>query len=281
MACDDRCFASALLGLGQRGFLRIREDIGMYELERTGKTVEWLPGEVAVAALAPPQGVNTIGRTYDPAVEQARAALEMALRLHFGEKLFSRNGGSLFLGFVLAAATIGAMIVLQAVLPVILAIGAGMAVVLFIAAKLLPAYTPEGRRLEDEVEGLRQYLSVAESDDLVRMKRPPRTEEEFAKFLPYAVALGVEETWADAFARVLGIAAVAAATREYFSSTSSDSHASVGSFTSSIADMGRTISAASTPPGSSSGGSDSGGSSGGGGGGSSGGGGGGGGGSGW
>ena len=174
-----------------------------------------------------------------------------------------------------------AMLVLGAVPPVIIVVGVAMAAALFLASKLLPAYTVEGRRLEDEVEGLRQYLSVAEKDDLAREKRPPRTKEEFAKFLPYAVALGVEKTWADAFAKVLGAASLAAATAGYYSSSSSDSQLSVSGFTDSIADMGGTISSASTPPASSSGGSgDSGGSSSSGGG-SSGGGGGGGGGSGW
>ncbi|MEK6243140.1 MAG: DUF2207 domain-containing protein [Pseudomonadota bacterium] len=278
MRCDDRCFASALLGLGQRGYLTIRQERGSYELARTGKSVEWLPGEQAVAALAPAQGVRGIGATYDPVVQQARAGLDEALKKHFGEKLFSRNNGSLMFGFVIAAGTMGAMLLFGAVLPVMIALGAAMAIALFAAAKLLPAYTVEGRRLEDEVEGLRQYLSVAEGDDLVRMKMPPRTKEEFARFLPYAVALGVEKTWADAFARVLGASALAAAMAAYYVSSSSDSSYSVGGFTDSIADMGKTISAASTPPSSSSGSSSSGGSSGGG---SSGGGGGGGGGSGW
>ena len=278
MSCDDRCFASALLGLGQRGYLSIREHGGAYELKRTGKDLQWLPGELAVAALAPPQGTRDVGKTYDPAVESARSALDVALKAHFGEKLFSRNGGSLFFGVVFAAASVGAMFLLDAAVPVIAIVAIALAAALYAAAKLLPAYTPEGRRIEDEVEGLRQYLSVAEGDDLARMKMPPRTKEEFAKFLPYAVALGVEKTWADAFAKVLGAAALAQATASYYSSSSGDYHQGVGQFTSSIADMGRTISAASTPPGSSSGGSDSGG---GGGGGSSGGGGGGGGGSGW
>ena len=35
---------------------------------------------------------------------------------------------------------------------------------------------------------------------------PPQTAQEFAKFLPYAVALGVEKTWADRFAATLGLA---------------------------------------------------------------------------
>ena len=279
MKCDDRCFASALLGLGQHGYLRIREDRGAYELERTGKAMEWLPGEAAVAVLAPAKGVRAIGAAHDPEVQQARAALDIALNKHFGEQLFSRNLGSLFLGVVLAAATMGAMFVLKASLPVMVAAAIAMGIALFAAAKLLPAYTGEGRRLQDEVDGLRQYLGVAEGDDLARMKMPPRSKEEFAKFLPYAVALGVETAWADAFAKVLGAAALAAAAADYYSSSSSDYHHGVGGFTDSIADMGRTISAASTPPASSSGGSGS--SGGGGGGGSSGGGGGGGGGSGW
>ncbi len=284
MACDDRCFASALLGLGQRGYLTIKEDGGTYDLARTGKAMDWLPGEAAVAVLAPAQGTRSIGRTYDPAVQQARAALDLALQKHYGERLFSRNFGSLAAAVLLGAGVVAAMFFLQAAAPVIIAAAIAVVGALYAAAKLLPAYTAEGRRLEDEVEGLRQYLGVAEKDDLMRLKRPPRTKEEFAKFLPYAVALGVEKTWADEFARVLGASALAAATASYYSSTSGDSHSMFGSsggFTDSIASMGQTISAASTPPGSSSGGSDSGGGGGGGGGGSSGGGGGGGGGSGW
>jgi uncharacterized membrane protein YgcG len=286
MECDDRCFASALLGLGQRGYLKIWEESGAYQVKRTGHSLaQLLPGERAIAALAPAKGARAIGATYDPAVQEARAALDDELERHFGEKLFSRNRGSVLIGVVLAGATLAVMVSHHAEVPVIIAAGFVMLAALMVAANLLPAYTVEGRRLEDEIEGLRQYLSVAEKDDLARAKRPPRTPEEFAKFLPFAVALGVEKTWADEFAKVLGAAGLAAATAGYYS-TSNDSSSSIfggsGGFVDSIADMGRTISAASTLPGSSSGSSSSGGSSSGSsGGGSSGGGGGGGGGSGW
>jgi Predicted membrane protein (DUF2207) len=289
MACDDRCFAAALLGLGQRGFMTIKETGGYYVLERTGKEVAWLPGEKEVAVLAPPPpGTRAIGPDYDAEVQAARAGLDAALKKHFDEKLFSLNRGSIAFAVLIGAPVLGAMHLLGAALPVTLATAAVMLVALVYAWKLLPAYTVEGRRLDDEIEGLRQYLSVAEGDDLARMKMPPRTKEEFAKFLPYAVALEVEQTWADAFARVLGAAALAEATAGYYASSDSGS-TSFGSssggargFASSLENMGRTISAASTPPASSSGSSGGGGSSSsGGGGGSSGGGGGGGGGSGW
>ncbi|MBI1942613.1 MAG: DUF2207 domain-containing protein [Betaproteobacteria bacterium] len=283
MQCDDRCFASAVLGLGQRGFLKVSESAGTYQITPTGAKVEMLPGDAPIAKLLGKSGV-TVGKQFDSTVEAARDGVAAALQQHFGDKLFSRNQGSHLFGIVMAAATVGGMFFLKSAIPSIIAVAALAAVAVALAAKLLPAYTVEGRRIQDEVEGLRQYLSVAEGDELARQKRPPRTKEEFAKFLPYAVALGVEKTWADAFASVLGAAALAAATADYYSSSSSGSRGEARSFTDSIADMGRTISAASTPPGSSSGSSGSGSSSsssGGGGGGSSGGGGGGGGGSGW
>jgi uncharacterized membrane protein YgcG len=286
MKCDDRCFASALLGLGQRGFMTIRETGGYYVLERTGKDVAWLPGEQAVSVLAPPPpGTRAIGKDYDAVVQAARAQLGEALKQHYGDSLFTRNTTVTGFGIFLAGGILFAMFALDAATASMIVAGLAMAAVLAVAARFMPAYTVEGRRLDDEIEGLRQYLSVAEGDDLARMKMPPRTKEEFARFLPYAVALEVEKTWAEAFAKVLGAAALAQAAASYYSSSSDSGSmfSSSSGFVDSIADMGRTISAASTPPASSSGssGGSGGSSSSGGGGGSSGGGGGGGGGSGW
>ena len=149
-----------------------------------------------------------------------------------------------------------------------------LAVVLVLAAYLLPAYSVQGRKLKDEIDGLRLYLDVAEGDNLARQQAPQLTPDEFAKQLPYALALGVEKTWADRFAAVLGTAAVAAAVSSYYSGTdfNTASVGNIGALSDGLDAMSSTVSAASTAPGSSSGS---------GGGGSSGGGGGGGGGSGW
>jgi uncharacterized membrane protein len=193
----------------------------------------------------------------------------------FEERMFSRNRGSHFAGVGLSIATIGAMLLQDTAIALVGAAGVAMIVVLAAFAFWLPAYSVQGRKLQDAIQGLRQYLGVAEKDDLARMKAPPQTAEEFAKFLPYAVALGVEKTWADRFVATLGAAAVAAAVADYYSSTGGMTFGGEG-LGASIGGMAGTVSSASTPPGSSSGGS-----SGGGGGGSSGGGGGGGGGSGW
>ena len=286
MGFDNRCLAALLLGLGQRGVIRIRKSGDDFGLERTSAAPAWLPGEKPVLDCLLPRADTrtTIGRSYDPNVLAARKGAELALTMHFGEKLFSKNRGSLFFGCLIAVVVIGAMLHYVAPLSHMFIAGTAMIAALWLFARWLPAYSVEGRRLEDAIVGLRQYLAIAEADDLRRFKAPPQTKEEFAKFLPYAVALDVEKTWADRFAKTLGTAAVAAAVADYYSggSASFDGGSSMGSFSRGLSSLGDTISAASVPPGSSSGSSDSGGfSSGGSGGGSSGGGGGGGGGSGW
>jgi uncharacterized membrane protein YgcG len=69
-------------------------------------------------------------------------------------------------------------------------------------AWLLKARTPAGRKAMDEIEGFRLYLSVAEADRLNRLNPPDRTPELFERFLPYALALGVEQEWSEQFAEV-------------------------------------------------------------------------------
>jgi uncharacterized membrane protein YgcG len=141
----------------------------------------------------------------------------------------------------------------------------------------LKAPTVEGRRIMDGIDGFHQYLGVAEEHRLQALHPPDRTPELFERFLPYAVALDVENAWAAKFADLLAAAGTEARDPHWYSGRH-DWHRDPTSFASRLGSgLTTTIAAASTPPGSSGGG----GSSGSGGGGSSGGGGGGGGGSGW
>ena len=269
---DDRCFAAALLGLGSRGFLKIQQQGGAFRLEPTGKSGALLSGEHGIVRFA--SKARSFGQGYDAEVASARLDLQRELKLLYEEQSFSRNQGSLALGVLLGAATLGLMFLLDAAIAAVVLVAVMIVVTLVAFHRWLPAYSAPGRRLEDEIEGLRQYLSVAERDELARSKAPPKTAQECSRFLPYAVALYVERTWADRFAIALGSAAVAAAVADWYQTSDGGAGFSIGSFTSSVAALGETISSAATAPGSDSGASDSGG-------GSSGGGGGGGGGSGW
>ena len=136
----------------------------------------------------------------------------------------------------------------------------------------IDAPTKEGRAVLDRVAGFKQYLSITERERLDRMTAPQDTPEIFEKYLPYAIALGVENRWADRFAGVLAAAAASGHQGFAWYAGSSDPWSNPGRFADSVgSSLASTISSASTAPGSSSG-SGGGGSSGGGGGGGGGGG---------
>ena len=136
--------------------------------------------------------------------------------------------------------------------------------------RLLKAPTVAGRATMDHVEGFRLYLDVAEGDELKLVAAPPLTVGLYERYLPAALALEVEQHWAERFATVFATQA-AAHTPSWYSGDAWDTR-NVASFTSDLgSSFSSAISSASTPPGSSSG-SGGGGSSGGGGGGGGGGG---------
>jgi uncharacterized membrane protein YgcG len=144
----------------------------------------------------------------------------------------------------------------------------------------LEAPTKVGRQIIDQIEGFKLYLGVAEKDRLNFDNPPKETPELFERFLPYAIALDVQNAWAKRFAGVLAAAAASGAAVVPWYEDRHWRDDPVGFADRLGDDFASTIASASNAPGSSGGGSDDGdsGSSGGG---SSGGGGGGGGGSGW
>jgi len=207
---------------------------------------------------------------------QAQSVLRKALKAEHLGRLFNLNSVYALPAVVLTIVAVVIVIAIQFdggplvwVFYAILSVFMHTVFLLF----LMRAPTPAGRRIMDEIEGFKMYLDTAEQDRLDRMQSPQLTPEVFETFLPYAFALGVENSWCDQFAREFpedlaerggyhpawyvgqhsGLASLGHIGNEFSSSFSSS------------------ISSASSPPGSSSG-SGGGGSSGGGGGGGGGGG---------
>jgi uncharacterized membrane protein YgcG len=169
--------------------------------------------------------------------------------------------GMPILGEALASGWLLPLIVPALVLPIVIS-----------AFWWIAAPTKEGRAVLDHIAGFKQYLSITERERLDRMTAPADTPEVFEKYLPYAIALGVENRWADRFQGVLAAAAASGQHGFYWYSGSNDPWNNPGRFADSVgSSLASTISSASTAPGSSSG-SGGGGSSGGGGGGGGGGG---------
>ena len=166
-------------------------------------------------------------------------------------------------------------------LPLFAAVG-GIVVANLVFFFLMGAPTPLGRKMMDGIDGLRQYLRLAEKDRMNMAGAPEMSPRHYETLLPYAVALGVEKPWSETFDRWLLAAAAAGAAATYQPAWYHGDSFSSGRFSDQMGGFAGSMASTMTsslpaPPKSSS----SGFSSGGGGGGSSGGGGGGGGGGGW
>jgi uncharacterized membrane protein YgcG len=165
--------------------------------------------------------------------------------------------GAVTLGAAAVAFFLGAPIILDAlnsgfilpVVPVLLAVPLVISAFWWIAAP-----TKEGRTVLDHIAGFKQYLSITERERLDRMTAPQDTPEIFEKYLPYAIALGIENRWATRFRDVLAAAQAQGQQGFAWYSGSSSPWNNPRSFTEAIgSSLASTISAASTAPGSSSG----------------------------
>jgi len=66
----------------------------------------------------------------------------------------------------------------------------------------LKAPTRIGRKLLDKIDGFKMYLEVAEKDELNLKNPPEKTPEIFESYLAFAMALDVEQQWAEKFTAV-------------------------------------------------------------------------------
>lgn len=141
--------------------------------------------------------------------------------------------------------------------------GVVSALIILIVGHNMPARTVAGTRTLEKVLGFGEFLDRVEKD---RFERVVKTPEMFERFLPFAMAFGVEKKWARAFRDIY-------TTPPSWYSGPNAAAFNVSHFSSSLSNMSaRTASAMSSSPRSSSGSGFSGGSSGGGGGGGGGGG---------
>ena len=276
MSFGKQAFAAAVVSLGIKGYLEIEEQDKAFTLRRKSHPGPdtTSKGERALLERLFENGSEIeLDQKNHRAFIKARSELKQALRAEHLGRVFKLNSIyvlpamllTIVAGLIAAALQGGHFVwIAYTVLSILLHL-----VFLF----LLRAPTPAGRQIMDEIEGFKMYLDTAEQDRLDLMKSPQLTPEVFETFLPYAFALGVENTWCERFARELP--EELAKSGGYKPGWYSGHHDRLGAlshlgseFNSSFSSA---ISSASSPPGSSSG-SGGGGSSGGGGGGGGGGG---------
>jgi uncharacterized protein (TIGR04222 family) len=259
MGMRAAAFVAAIVSLAVKGHLVIDEQGRDFTLERIDNPKAEHPtaGErAALIALFPTgAGILEMERDNHARFRRAREHLEENLQREYKGRLFKLNSLYILPAF--------AIFLLSVLLATQFHVGPWVWVIFIFSSIvmhllfwfLLRAPTPAGRRIMDEIEGFKRYLGTAEQDRLEMMRSPSLTPEVFEAFLPYAYALGVENSWCERFAHEVPeeIRKDAGWQPGWYSGRSFgvDSIRHMGSGFSS--GLSSAISSASTPPGSSSG----------------------------
>jgi len=67
----------------------------------------------------------------------------------------------------------------------------------------IKGYTGGGREIERKIKGFKMFLATSEANRMNMMNPPALTPELYERFLPYAIALGVDNNWGKLFAQIL------------------------------------------------------------------------------
>lgn len=103
--------------------------------------------------------------------------------------LFWTTGAAVF--FRIATIPVASLVVAMAVLDIVY-------------GHIMPSWTLRGRQAADDADGFALYLKVAEQQRMDWFTPPARTPELLERYLPYALALGVEQEWAEQFRDAVG-----------------------------------------------------------------------------
>jgi hypothetical protein len=261
MYYDNKVMTAAILNLAVKGYLRIN-DLGseqtLFDLQPGGDAPPLAAGERELYEALFEEGRRVV-------LEQDNHALLGSARSTHKESLvedyrqhYFRTNALLNVPAILIAATSVVVALAAGGRPSVPVLVAGAVVVLTVVffAIVMKRPTIRGRKVLDEMLGFRDYLEIAEKDEMNLRNPPEKTPQLFEAYLPFALALGVEQDWAEKFASVLD-AIRGRDGRGYqpdWYSGDWDSSNIAGNVGSVTGGLGSAISSSVTPPGSSSGG---------------------------
>jgi len=261
MYYDDKVMTAAIVNLAVKGYLEIEKKGKTHSLSRVDSDVlrpPMAPGEQELFNGLFKQGDTvTLKNSNHDVLRKAKADHSVSLENDYKKHYFQTN----------ALLNVPPILIVIASVIVALNVGRGptalviaMVVVSFATAVffavIMKRPTLRGRKLLDEMLGFKDFLEVAEKEELNLRNPPQKTPELFEMMLPYALALGVEQAWSEKFAKVL--AAIrspdgAAYSPSWYNGTWNTSNLSktTNSFSSGLSSA---VGSAVSPPGSSSGG---------------------------
>lgn len=256
MRYDNTALTAAIVNLAVKGYLTIKQSGKHYSLEKTSSSDPLAAGEQALLNKLFAHG-NTLELDQEnhSEISAAIGAHKKSLAADYRNKYFVSNARYLWPPVLGIAIMFGVVALIGGITPLSIAAFVINVPLLLVFFWLLHAPTAAGRKLMDQIDGFKLYLEVAEKDDLSLRHPPKLTPALFERYMPYAIALDVEEAWADKFTQVFASLEQERGTAYHPAWYYGTFHAArMGDFTKSVSSgFSSAISSASQAPGSSSG----------------------------
>ncbi len=208
MYYDDKVMTAAVVNLAVKGYLRINnygDTHSLTRLEANGERPDLAPGERELLAGLFENGDDIVLEDDNHLVlGAARSAHKTSLQDDYKRHYFRTNGGLNIPGIaIVLLSTVIALKTGSGPTMLVIATVIAMFVTLVFFAIIMKRPTLRGRKLLDEMLGFKDYLEIAEKDELNLRNPPEKTPQLFEAYLPFALALGVDQQWSERFARVL------------------------------------------------------------------------------
>ena len=208
MYYDNKVMTAAVVNLAVKGYLDILDEDGVHALRKRDPLQAHgalSPGERELyEELIAKDDMVTLENDNHEVLGSAQKAHRKSLLEDYRHQYFRTNGYLNIPAILIAIlTTVFAVIVGSGPTPYVI----GTLVLLFLTvvffAIIMKRPTVRGRKVLDQMMGFSDYLEVAEKDEMNLRNPPEKTPQLFEALLPYALALGVEQAWAEKFTDVL------------------------------------------------------------------------------
>ncbi|MCH9693409.1 MAG: DUF2207 domain-containing protein [Gammaproteobacteria bacterium] len=261
MYYDDKVMTAAVVNLAVKGFLEISDNEDTHvlkKLDADGARPELAAGERELYEALFSEGSSvTLEDSNHALLGGARGAHKESLKDDYKQKYFRTNGAmNIPAVAIVLLSTVMALSAGNGPTALVIATVVMMFVTMIFFAIVMKRPTMRGRQVLDEMLGFKDYLEIAEKEELNLRNPPDKTPQLFEAYLPFALALGVDQQWSEKFASVL--AAIRGPDGDAYSPSWYNGNWNSSNLTKATSGLsnglGNAISTSVTPPGSSSGG---------------------------
>ena len=218
MYYDDKVMTAAIVNLavkrylnieveeGSDGFLGFGKEEDEYTLVKTeplGRPPPMAAGEKELydELFRGRERVTLVQDNHD-VLGRAKSAHSKSLAADYKKHYFRFNGLLNVPAIILLVLTV-VMSLREGPSPLAIIVMVLMAVTTIVFASIMKRPTMRGRKLLDEIMGFEDYLHIAENYETELRNPPEKTPRLFEKYLPFALALGVDQSWSERFASIL------------------------------------------------------------------------------